>query len=246
MADEDLFRDFEKFKKGKSKGDTKMSDKEIHIHIKFNKLMFERAIYWIIILALIGVLIFNPLTNLVKCGVNQTTQGNNVQVGDAIISDVGDTEADTTEKSEDDTSEEGTTDTDTSEDEDTDDTTDDTTDLSGVVKFVVGTISFDENDDGDPWRLTEVMFSIDNQKEDFRPRIKGYAYASDDPDEIKDIVRIDSTFPSLGAGLSKTYKIAKFKSKYLSPDSSNDPKIYLQLYDADTGALLKEAEKTIK
>jgi len=132
------------------------------------------------------------------------------------------------------------------DDDTTDDSSDDTTDLSGVVKFVIADIDFDENDDGDPWRLTEVMFSIDNQKEDFRPRIKGYAYASDDPDEIKEILRIDSTFPLLGAGLSKTYKITKFKSKYLSVDSTNDPKLYLQIYDADSGVLLKEAQKTIR
>jgi len=242
MADDDLFKDFEKFKKTKSKGDEKMGDKEIHIHIKFNKLMFERAIYWIIILVLIGILVFNPLTNLVKCGVNQTVQGNNVQVGDATITDAGDTESDTTNTTDD--SGDNTTDTDTTDDGE-EDATDDK-DLSGVVKFVIGDISFDENEDEEPWRLTEIMFAIDNQKEDFRPRIKGYAYASDNPDEIKEILRIDSTFPSLGAGLSKTYKIAKFKSKYLSTDSSNDPKLYLQLYDADTGVLLKETQKTIK
>lgn len=229
---DDIFKDFGKYKKEGEKEGKKMDEKEIVIKIKPR--MLERAVYWIVILALIVLVIFNPLSKI-KFGLSTTVEsGETVQAGDAVISDVekNETKEETPAKEE------------TKEEEQTSQE-EQTQTLSGKITMVITSITTEKDDDGNPTKVKEVKFSIDNQKEDFRPNIKIYFYDDSDMDEVKENVRAEATFPTLIAGTSKDYKITKFKSKYVT-DYHDGEKVYVKIYNANTKKLVIEKSKEIE
>ncbi|HLC96073.1 MAG TPA: hypothetical protein VJH97_02015 [Candidatus Nanoarchaeia archaeon] len=225
MSDE-LFKDFEKYKKGEKKPE-KTDEKEIVIRFKFKPLMIERLAYWVVIVALLVLLFINPLAGLIKSGTN-VSSAPEITAGDAIV-------ADTVETEEPGAAAEPPEDTDTPVDKS----------LSGKITLVITEIVTEADEAGVPKKVKEVLFSMDNQDEDFRPRFKIFWYDSSDPDEIKDIVRADATFPTLLAGEGRDYKITKFISSYLSMDNAAEEKLYVRVYDAESEEKLQEASKTI-
>ena len=89
MSDE-LFKDFEKYKKGEKKPE-KTDEKEIVIRFKFKPLMIERLAYWVVIVALLVLLFINPLAGLIKSGTN-VSSAPEITAGDAIVADTVETE----------------------------------------------------------------------------------------------------------------------------------------------------------
>jgi hypothetical protein len=110
--------------------------------------------------------------------------------------------------------------------------------------MAITTITTAKDEDDNPKTVTELKFSVDNQKEDFRPKFEIYWYNDDDIEDMQKLVRASVTFPTLAAGISKDYKITKFTSKYLSTEDDKGT-LYLKMYDADSKKLLAEAEKDI-
>ncbi|MFH1642507.1 MAG: hypothetical protein ABIC04_06435 [Nanoarchaeota archaeon] len=230
----DLFKEFDKFKKNGQEKTKKMDDKQFEIHLKINKLMIERSIYWIVILVLTALVLFNPISSLIKCGTTEDS------TGPAVITDVEEPADIENTPEEETTVEEEPVET----PEETPETEELDPSLSGKVKLAIKSVDVEKDDDGLPLKLEEISFSVDNQKKNFRPKVIIFCYASSDPDEIKVIERADITFPTLSAGTSKDYKITKFISRYLNADKGEEQKVYLKVYDGNT--LVAETSKIIE
>ncbi|MFH2027673.1 MAG: hypothetical protein ABIJ08_00910 [Nanoarchaeota archaeon] len=238
MADEELFKDFEKYKKPVQKDQKirKMDEKEIEIHFKIKPLMLERAAYWLAIIVLIILVAFNPIATMVRCDCNET-KSDTVQVGGAEISNVENTPEETTteEVVEEEVPEETT----------TEEVVKQTVKLSGKLTMIITSMTIERDEDNDPKKITEIKFSIDNQKKDFRPKIKAYWYDSSDMDPVKDLLRAEVTFATLDAGTGKDFKITKFTSSYIT-DYHDGETLYIKVYDAETNELMIEKSKAIE
>ncbi len=224
-ADE-LFKSFEKYRKGDEP--KKMSQGEIVIRL--NKSMVERMAYWLVIVGLILVIVFNPLSNLVSCD----CEGENNIVGAAVIEDMDEPDLPDRNEQEADLP-------DSNEGEAMEDADEpvDSSDLAGDIKMVIGSVKTEEDEDGNPLKVTEIKFSIDNQKEDFRPMVKVFWYNVGD--EMENVIRTSATYPTLSAGSAKDYTLSRFQSKYLS----GAEKVYIKLYDADSENYLIKTSKSI-
>lgn len=216
---DDLFKDFEKYAKNDPHRMPRVGDKEIVIRLKPQ--IIERALSWTIILVLIGMVIYNPLTSMMKCNCEGDTT--NPPTGAAILA--GSQE----EASVDTETEQAPTETTVeAEPEDPEDT-----ELSGDVLLAIGSIKVEDDDDGNPERITEIEVSIDNQWKDFKPNIKIFFYDIDDDSELgtKKKIRVSYTHPSvLDAGSAKDYTIAKFESAFFSKTDKSEEELIVIVY----------------
>ena len=229
--DEDIFKDFEKYrgKKSEEKKESKKDDdsKEITIHIKFNPIWAERIAYWVVIVVLLVMLLMNPLKGC-SLSLGNFSSSETVDIGGAEITDVDDSTGDV--------------DTEVIEDDNTVYTDDEGVTLSGKITALIASVVTEEDNRTGVLKLVEVKFSVDNQKKDFTPKVKLFVYGSDDPDEIKTMPNAEVSYAFFKAGDSKDFIIRDFKRKYLT---SNSAKAYLKIYDSKDNTLMASAEKDV-
>jgi len=229
--DEDIFKDFEKYrgKKSEEKKENKKSDdqKEITIHLKFNPIWLERLAYWVVIIVLLIILLLNPLKGC-SFSLGNFSSSETTDLGGAEIIDVEDEGADEEEIVE--------------EDDDTVYTDDGGVTLSGKITALIATVSTEEDNNTGSLKLTEIRFSVDNQKKGFTPKVKLFVYGSDDPDELKNMPNAEASYAYFKAGDSKDFIIREFKRKYLT---SSGATAHLKIYDSKDNTLLATAEKDI-
>ena len=111
--------------------------------------------------------------------------------------------------------------------------------ITGEVFLIIDKINIDPKPDIENYaRVTSVTFTINNQNEDFTPKVSGYLKEYEGDEEPKTV-----ELGELEAGLSITDTSAKLTFGYSEPETEHT--LILKLYN-EKNKLLKTVSKTFK
>jgi len=112
--------------------------------------------------------------------------------------------------------------------------------LSGKITFTIDKITSEVK--GEDWaKVTKIKYTIDNQKQDFFPKLLVYCYDDNDEEDIKNYIEEEITLSKLKAG---DLMIQESDVSITFNELDKTKTLKIKLYDDDT--LLKTGTKTFK
>jgi len=236
MAEDDLFGEEEKKKKKKN------PHEDVEIKIRFKPIYIERAIYWIVILALAFFVFRNPFTDLIQCQVETVvSEEGAAEAGGAVITDV-----DTDAAESDEVNETATVDP-VPEPEPAvqNDSQEDTTPvLTGVIDFVIPAGGIYTEKKTNYGKIEKVVFTIKNGKgTTLKPKVVMYGWDSETDIEVKNTIRGEWTYPSgIGPGEEKSSALVPTLKSFTNLNLEKTVKLVLSYENGDT---IKEITKKV-
>jgi len=239
-----MFGGKEPFEDSEAKeGKNKMDKNTVEIKIRFNKFWLERVVYFIIILVLIVMVIFNPMERY-KCEKNPEDITSKV-VASKVEEEVPEIEAEEENI-------EIEPETEIEPESAIEPETENETKLSGEAGLTIGNIGLNN----DSKRIEYIWVYIDNDKGLFVPLLRVYWYGASTPEAVKENAKYEYEFPSLIPTGKTNKKVDEeidriggrmLAGRYLNLDPDDKKAtIRIELYDASNkNNILDTKTKTI-